>query len=436
VAWSEEYRFRRSDGSYATVLDRGYLLRDGGRAVRLVGSMIDLTARKELEAQFRQAQKMEAVGRLAGGVAHDFNNLLMVITIHAELARAELDAKHPAAADLEEIGRATTRAAALTRQLLAFSRKQILTPHVLDLNAVVAGLEPMLHRLIGEDIAVVTRLAPELGLVLADPGQLEQVLVNLAVNARDAMPHGGTLTIATTNTELGERVRGYPAAVVPGSYVTLTVTDTGCGMSPEVQGRIFEPFYTTKPIGEGSGLGLSTVYGIVQQSGGHIGVESAPGRGTTFRLYLPRIAQEAETPRPGAAAITERLRGTETVLLVEDEEAVRRLARRVLERQGYTVLEARNGRDAVALVATHERPIDLVLTDMVMPEMSARALVEELAAARPTLRVLYMSGYTDDEILRRGLLGPDTSLLSKPFTADALAEAVRAALEAPRGGAR
>ena len=294
----------------------------------------------------------------------------------------------------------------------------------------------MLHRLIGEDIAVVTRLAPELGLVLADPGQLEQVLVNLAVNARDAMPHGGTLTIATTNTELGERVRGYPAAVAPGSYVTLTVTDTGCGMSPEVQGRIFEPFYTTKPIGEGSGLGLSTVYGIVQQSGGHIGVESAPGRGTTFRIYLPRIAQEAETPRPGAAAITERLRGTETVLLVEDEEAVRRLARRVLERQGYTVLEARNGRDAVALVATHERPIDLVLTDMVMPEMSARALVEELAAARPTLRVLYMSGYTDDEILRRGLLDPDTSLLSKPFTADALAEAVRAALEAPRGGAR
>ncbi|HEX6534023.1 MAG TPA: ATP-binding protein [Gemmatimonadaceae bacterium] len=428
-----EQRWIRFDGSVMEVeVQPLAFVHEGKPAVQTV--FRDIGARKALEEQLRQAQKMEAVGQLAGGVAHDFNNLLTVIKVHAELARDEVDPQHPLAADLEEIRKATARAADLTRQLLAFSRKQILAPRALDLNAVVAGLEPMLRRLIGEDIAVRTRLTPGLGPVLADPGQLEQVLVNLAVNARDAMPHGGTLIIATANHEsCTSDLQCLAAGVMLGSCVTLTVTDTGAGMSPEVQARIFEPFFTTKPTGKGTGLGLSTVYGIVEQSGGRIDVASAPGRGTAFTIYLPRVPA-AGAPLASSPACAARPRGTETVLLVEDEDAVRRLARRILEEQGYAVLEARDGHDALAVVASHDGPLDLVLTDVVMPRMNGRALVEQLLAARPALRVLYMSGYTDDEIIRRGLHRAGTSFLQKPFTADGLAEAVRAALEGERAG--
>ncbi len=379
----------------------------------------------ELEAQLRQAQKMEAVGQLAGGVAHDFNNLLTIIDVHAELALEDLDETNGLRADLLEVKKASARAAGLTRQLLAFSRKQLLQPERLPLNAVVDGVAPMLRRLIGEDIAVIARLDPQSGSVFADPGQLEQVVINLAVNARDAMLGGGTLTIETSKVVVDERSADEHEAM-RGRYVCLTVSDTGCGMSPEVEERIFEPFFTTKPAGQGTGLGLSTVYGIVRQSGGHIVVDSEPGQGTSFRVYLPT----AEVPESALPAIPERSAcpcGTETVLLVEDEDAVRALARRILERQGYTVLDACNGRDAVAVAARAGR-IDLVLTDVVMPEMNGRALAEALAVARPSLPVLYMSGYTDDEIVRRGLLDTSNGLLPKPFTADSLARAVRAAL--------
>jgi len=384
---------------------------------------------RELEAQLRQAQKMEAVGQLAGGVAHDFNNLLTIIDVHAELALEDLDETNGLRADLLEVKKASARAAGLTRQLLAFSRKQLLQPERLPLNAVVDGVAPMLRRLIGEDIAVIARLDPDCGSVFADPGQLEQVVINLAVNARDAMLGGGMLTIDTSNAAVDERSADEHAAM-RGRYVCLTVADTGCGISPEVEERIFEPFFTTKPAGQGTGLGLSTVYGIVRQSGGHILVDSEPGQGTSFRVYLP-LAEETTPARLAGSERTSCPCGTETVLVVEDEDAVRVLARRILERQGYTVLDACNGRDAVAIAARGGR-IDLVLTDMVMPGMNGRALAEALAVSRPSLPVLYMSGYTDDEIVRRGLLAAGGGLLQKPFTVDSLARAVRTALAEQR----
>ncbi|HEU4641136.1 MAG TPA: PAS domain S-box protein [Gemmatimonadaceae bacterium] len=436
AVWGAEYRMRRGDGSYALVLERAHIVRDGtGRPTRMIGAISDESRHRELEAQLRQSQKMEAVGQLAGGVAHDFNNLLTVIKVHAELALESLSITHPLHADLEEIQKASSRAAVLTRQLLAFSRKQLLQPRVLDLNVVVSGLEPMLRRLIGEDIGILIRLSPSLGLVLADPGQIEQVLVNLALNARDAMPEGGTLVISTANADIVEGERGLPAGMAPGPYVSLAVTDTGCGMTREVQARVFEPFFTTKPTGKGTGLGLPTAYGIVKQSGGHIGVESEPGRGTRFTLYLPRVSGSGR-PLPVASAPGARPRGTETVLLVEDEDSVRTLTRRILEAQGYTVLDASDGLSALGRAAAHAGPIDLLLTDVVMPDMSGSALAEQLAASRPELRVLYMSGYTDDEIVRRGFPESETRFLQKPFTADALADALRAVLEAPRTDAR
>jgi PAS domain S-box-containing protein len=402
----------------------------GGVPERLVGVSLDVTDQRTLEAQLRQAQKMEAVGQLAGGVAHDFNNLLMIVTGSTEFARESLPAGAPALEDLAAVDEAARRAAQLTRQLLAFSRRQVLKAELLDLDRVVRGVEPLLRRLIGEDITVLTLPAGDVRPVLADPGQLEQVLVNLAVNARDAMPAGGRLVIETANVRLtradAER-RG--AGVPPGDYVRLRVRDTGTGMDDATLGQIFEPFFTTKPPGKGSGLGLSTVYGIVKQSGGFVWVTSAPGEGTTFEIDLPAangapVAAAAAHPAPTAA------RGTETVLLVEDDASVRLSVRRILTRAGYTVLEAPHGRDALAVAASHPGRVDLVVTDVVMPEMNGRDLVERFAARRPGVPALFMSGYTDDEMVRRGLGAPGTAFLEKPFSAATLLRTVRGVLDA------
>jgi two-component system cell cycle sensor histidine kinase/response regulator CckA len=394
-----------------------------------VAAFGDLTPRKQLEGQLLQSQKMEAVGQLAGGVAHDFNNMLTVIAGYSAILLETLEQSDPNRADVEEIRRATDRAAGLTRQLLAFSRKQVLQPRVLDLNTeVITGLEKMLRRLIGEDIELVTKLDGDLGLVNADPGQLEQVIMNLAVNARDAMPDGGRLVIETTNVDLGADHTGRHVGVKPGRYVMLAVTDTGRGMSPETMTRMFEPFFTTKEKGKGTGLGLATVYGVVKQSGGDIWVSSEPGHGTTFKLYLPRVEYETAVSLPTSVP-SRRVAGTETILLVEDDETLCVLSRRVLEARGYTVLEARNGHEALALCDQHEGPIDLVATDIVMPGMNGGMLVEHLAVKRPALRVLFMSGYTDDDMLRRGIVDPRMAFLAKPFTPETLASKVREVLD-------
>jgi PAS domain S-box-containing protein len=395
------------------------------------GLVVDVTERRQLEAQLRQAQKMEAVGRLAGGVAHDFNNLLTVIKASTGFLLEDLDPADPRREDARHIAAAADRAAGLTRQLLAFSRKQILEPRMLDVNSVVSNLRPMLARLIGEDISVEVTLAESAGSVMADVGQLEQVLINLAVNARDAMPDGGRLAIETSAVTIDERAalahsRREQSAVVAGSYVMLAVSDTGTGMSPEVRARIFDPFFTTKEVGKGTGLGLSTVYGIVKQSGGHVWVYSESGHGTVFKLYFPRLeaAAAATLKRTGELPAG----GTETVLLVEDEQSVRQLARRILERQGYRVLESRNGRDALALATEYGDQIHLILTDVVMPELSGRGFVERLTAMRPEAAVIYMSGYTDDEVLRRGMLDPGSLFIQKPFEPNVLLRMVRDAL--------
>lgn len=371
---------------------------------------------------------MEAVGRLAGGVAHDFNNLLTAISGHAQILLEDLPADDPARADIEEISRAADRAADLTRQLLAFSRKQMLRPQVLDPNALIGEIQKMLRRLIGEDIELITRLAPDLGAVRADPGQLEQVIMNLAVNARDAMPTGGRLLIETRNVELGEDDARRLAPLQPGPHVVLIVSDTGAGMDESTRERIFEPFFTTKEKGKGTGLGLSTVYGIVQQSGGHIWVYSEPGQGTTFKIYLPRVdARPEAAPAPSDADGAHN--GREVVLLVEDEDAVRSLARRILEKRGYTVLTARTGPEALRIAERHDGPIHLILTDVVMPEMSGRELAERIAPTRPDARTLFMSGYTEDDVLRRGVLNEGAAFLEKPFTPSALAQKVREVLD-------
>jgi PAS domain S-box-containing protein len=429
-----EAQRRRKDGSLVNVLLSTGVLRDaGGQAIGYIIVVSDLTQHKALEAQLRQAQKMEAVGQLAGGIAHDFNNLLTAVKVHAELLLEGLEPGSPQHTDVGEINKAATRAASLTRQLLAFSRKQLLKPQVLDLNATVDTIVPMIRRLIGEDIEVVTHLAPGVGPVTADPVQLEQVLVNLAVNARDAMPHGGVLVVETANVELDPTDPDRHRPSLGGDpYVMLTVTDSGCGMDAATLARVFDPFFTTKEPGKGTGLGLSTAYGIVTQSGGYIRVSSVPGTGTTFTIYLPRTAAAVASPVSQAAPDVPV--GSETVLIIEDEQAVRGLARRVLERQGYTVLEAQHGGDALRLVATYDGPIDLVLTDLVMPGVTGRALVEQLARGRPRFKVLFMSGYTDDEIMRRGLLEHGVEFLEKPFTVDALARTVREVLDgADRG---
>ena len=381
----------------------------------------------EREEQLRQSQKMEAVGRLAGGVAHDFNNLLTAITGYSELTLKRLPGEDPLRRNVEEIKKAGERAASLTRQLLAFSRKQVLQPVVLDLQAVVSDMEKMLRRLIGEDIELRTVLGGELGSIKADPGQIEQVIMNLAVNARDAMPAGGKLTIETQNVYLGEDYATRHIAVKPGAYIMMAVTDTGTGMDEQTQRRIFEPFFTTKELGKGTGLGLSTVYGIVKQSGGNIWVYSEVHRGTTFKIYLPRVDEGAQDYKR-SVEVEESLYGTETILVAEDDERLRNLVREVLEGYSYKVLLAANGSVALSIFERQEEPIHLLLTDVIMPGMSGRELADRLTRLHPEIKTLYMSGYTDDAIVHHGVLDADTSFIQKPFASAALARKVREVL--------
>jgi two-component system cell cycle sensor histidine kinase/response regulator CckA len=387
----------------------------------------DVTERHTLEEQYRQAQKMEAVGRLAGGVAHDFNNLLTVILGYCELLLADLDPGDPRRADTAEIQKAGTRAAGLTRQLLAFSRKQIVEPTPLDLNAVIIDIRPMLGRLIREDVKVMLGLRPELASVTADRGQVEQIVMNLAVNAQDAMPRGGTLTLETANIELGEHYARSHLGVEPGQYVVLTVTDTGTGITPQVRARLFEPFFTTKEVGRGTGLGLATVHAIVTRSRGSVSVDSEVGKGTSFKVYLPR-ADAAELVAE-APSLTARLHtGTETVLVVEDADGLRELTRRLLQRLGYTVLVAESAEEAFQLFESNPS-IHVVLTDVVMPGGSGPDLTSKLVERRPGLKVIYMSGYTDEAIVQHGVLKPGIAFLHKPFTSEALGRKVREVLD-------
>ena len=421
--YEQEFRLGMPDGATRWVRCRSAPLHDADEIVGNVSTIEDVTVRKALEEQLRQSQKMEAVGQLAGGVAHDFNNLLTVIKMNAELALEDLGTGHPLYADIQEVARAAGRAAMLTCQLLAFSRQQVLQPQVLDLNAVITDLQRMMVRLIGEDIEVTLDLASDLGFALADPGQLEQVLVNLAINARDAMPRGGELTIATRNVELSPAEAARHAHARPGTYVAVALRDIGVGMTAEIQARIFEPFFTTKEVGRGTGLGLATAYGIVAQSGGFIEVKSAPARGAVFTVFLP-IVDTAGAPQPRSAPAPDRAGGTETILLVEDEDTVRAVARRVLTKHGYTVIEARHGAQALALLAAGHA-IDAVLTDAVMPRMSGPELARTVKMLRPELAVIMMSGYTDADVGRRGTLDSAMSILPKPFTVETLLSAVR-----------
>ena len=419
------FRFRHADGGWRSLEAIGNRPRDWPGPEHIIVSARDITPRLRLERQLRQAQKMEALGRFAGGVAHDFNNLLTAIQGYASLLLMDLGPIDPRREDLEEIRKASERAAALTRQILAFSRGPAGEPEPADLNAVITDLERMLPRLIGEDVTLVTALEPSLRLVHADPRQLEQVIMNLVVNARDAMPEGGRLTLETANERVADDDPRAGPDLPPGWYVVLTVSDTGSGIPPEIQASIFDPFFTTKEPGRGTGLGLSTVYGIVKQAGGHIEVESAPTEGAVFRIYLPELA--AAPLRRTVRAVEPGPRGDETILLVEDEEAVRVFASKALEKQGYTVLEARHGRDALLRLTEHAGPVELLITDMVMPEMGGSELARRLADERPELRVLYMSGYADGEAPLRGL-GAGAAYLQKPFTSDVLARKVREVL--------
>lgn len=431
---SYELRLRRKDGSPVWILTNDRIVEDQGQLVK-EATLIDISERKRAEKalkktqeQFLQAQKMEAVGRLAGGIAHDFNNLLTVINGYSDLMLESAPTDGRERSHLEEIRRAGKRAAALTRQLLAFSRKQVVAPKVLDLNAIVEGAQTMLRRLIGEDIVFVAHLARPLGQVKADPGQVEQVIMNLVVNARDAMPKGGKLTIETSNAELGEEYARSHAYVAPGNYVMLAVSDTGCGMDAETQSHIFEPFYTTKEQGKGTGLGLSTVFGIVKQSGGHVNVYSEAGRGTTFKVYLPRVEKPVEADAKSQAEDVS-VSGTETVLLVEDEPGVRSLAQEALRLNGYRALVAGGAEEALALAASHRGAIHLLLTDVIMPGLNGKELADRLALSRPGVRVLFISGYTADAIGQHGILDAGVSFLPKPFTPHDLLRKLRQTLD-------
>jgi nitrogen-specific signal transduction histidine kinase/ActR/RegA family two-component response regulator len=387
----------------------------------------DITERRLLEDQLRQSQKMEAVGQLAGGVAHDFNNLLTVIKGNSQLLLEKLHEADSRRGGVEQILKAADRAASLTGQLLAFSRKQVVSLRVLDLNAVLNNTVQLLRRLLGEHIELSIVPGRELGRIKADPGQIEQIIMNLALNARDAMPDGGRLTLQTENVELEQTYSSHQIRIEPGSYVMLSVSDTGVGIEPGDLPHIFEPFFTTKPVGKGTGLGLSTVYGIVKQSGGYIWAYSDAGKGTTFKVYLPRVDQAAESleiEKPASEAYL----GAETILLVEDEEGVRSLIQLVLRRSGYTVLEAHNAEEALKLCESLTSPIHLLLTDLILPRMTGRELAERIGALRPGIRTLFMSGYTDDEILKHGVLDSRKAFLQKPFSMESMLQKIREVL--------
>jgi PAS domain S-box-containing protein len=425
--YDEEYRIVRPDGSERWIRDRAFPVFDEtGRVIKVAGTALDVTDRRSLERQLRQTQKLESIGLMAGGIAHDFNNWLTVISGNSELLLEAVRDDADGVELVNEIRHAGDRAAALTRQLLAFSRRQVLEPRVINLNATVADTEKMLRRLIGEDVELTTR-ARAAWHVLVDPGHIVQVLMNLAVNARDAMPTGGSLTIETADVFLDEAYVHENAGAQIGPHVQLTITDTGTGMSPEVRSHLFEPFFTTKAVGYGTGLGLSVVHGIVEQSGGHVSVTSAPGMGTSFRVVLPAV-QHTETPASGTLAI-EPPKGSETILLVEDEENVRRIAVRTLRQNGYTILEAADGPTALQMVRNVNGAVDMLITDVVMPHMGGREVAEAVRALAPGIKVMFSSGYTDDAVVRHGVLEADVAFLQKPFTGKTLLARVREVLD-------
>ena len=419
----------RKDGTAIAARISGRAIPNGKNGSTFEVFMEDITETRTLEQQLRQAQKMEAIGRLAGGIAHDFNNLLMVISGYSEFLLERLGPDPRLRGPAQEIANATQRATSLTRQLLAFSRKQMLAPKILDLNEAVTENLKMLTRMIGEDIDLVMVPSPAIGAIRADPGQIDQVIMNLAVNARDAMPDGGRLTIETANVSLDENFARTHAPLVPGEYIMLAISDTGVGMDLDTQSRIFEPFFTTKGA-KGTGLGLSTVYGIVKQSGGFIFVDSQPNRGTALRVYFPRVdARDEPVALQDAFGLPRAERGQETILLVEDEVNLRQLARQYLETQGYKILEADDGAAALQITAGHQGPIDLLLTDVVMPGMNGRELARRITAQRPDVRVLYMSGYTENAIGHNGMIDAGINLLQKPFSLPALKDKVREVLD-------
>jgi two-component system cell cycle sensor histidine kinase/response regulator CckA len=425
--WRGELINRRKDGSlYTEQMNITPVRNLRGEITQFIATKHDVTASKRLDEQLRSVQRLEAIGRLAAGVSHDFNNLLTVIAGYGQFLRESV--RPEALAAVEEILRATERASALTRQLLAFSGRQNLAPQTLNLNSVVTNTEKMLTRLIGKDIDLVAVFQPDLGRVRADEVQIEQVIMNLVVNARDAMPGGGKITIETTNVQLDETYSQTHTAIVPGRYVMLSVADTGGGMDTETQAHIFEPFFTTKKTGEGTGLGLATVYGVVKQSGGNIWVYSEPGQGAVFKIYLPRIDAPPPEPRssqPRAVSTG----GSETVLLVEDEQGVRLLVCKVLEKLGYNVLEAQESQHAIEIIEQYPEFIHLLLTDLVMPHIGGKELAKRISAVRPKAKVLYMSGYTDDAVVRHGMLEPGAAFIQKPFTPEGLARKVRETLD-------
>ncbi len=437
-----DHRAILPDGTIRTMHGLGEVVMDEhGKAIRIIGTTQDITEAERAEAalrsseeQLRQSQKMEAVGRLAGGVAHDFNNLLTVITCYSSMSLRQMEKSHPLRKYSEEIQAAAERAASLTGQLLAFSRKQVLQPRIINLNTIVSGMEKMLRRLIGEDIELCTMFDPEIGHVKADPGQFEQVILNLGVNARDAMPRGGKLTIQTANVSLDQKTRFRNRDLEVGEYVMVAITDTGVGMTEEVKSHLFEPFFTTKGVGRGTGLGLATCYGIICQSDGDVRVYSELNCGTTFKIYLPRV-DAPTTPGRDSTDPDTLPEGSESILIVEDEATVRRLAASVLRNSGYQVQEARDAMEGLALIQS-KQPFDLVVTDVIMPKMSGKELYDQIKVIAPRIKVLFMSGYTDDALAHHGVLGPELSFLEKPFSPSRLAHKVREVIDGSKGRSR